>query len=654
MKNLTTIILVFICHLSFSQSPGNVSSNLQWWFKANSGTSTTTDAAQINTWNNSGSFATTSVSRSSLSTAGYPMYKTSIINFNPVVLFSSSSSSAFQTTFSGVHATDVVNMNPTADNTTTVIVFKSSQSSGGTNQYSSPNFISTERTTTIYDYEVGFTGGKVAVKVHHSNDNWSAQNSSTYNDNIARIASITRLKDGSAANPSTLNIYMNAKSDINTTSAGTSYSLNSPDYTTASTFCGFNIGAQVNSGNTAFNGGTPYSGDIAEIIVYDAVLSSTNLQKVQSYLAVKYGITLDQTSAYDYLRSDGTVIWDGTSSSGYNKDIAGIGQDDNSGLSQPMSQSINANSMVLMKTASDITNNEFMMWGDNGTSVTSNSNNLVDVPSGIESRLKRVWKITETGDVGTVTVTIDVSNIPGSKTLADLRLIVDDDGTFASGTSTLYSAASLTSNIATFNLVDFNNTNQRFFTLGSVLRSRTALPVDFVNVKWENTEKGKTLLWDVVNENNIQKYTVSISTDIFNWTQIASLDAQKTSNSILNYEQLIPENISHYIYYVKVDAVEFDNKITNSKTISVADIKAENVFINSPDPCDDHLDITSNSDFELVEIADITGKQLHNFSFTPLNNGYRLITDHLPTGMYLLILKNEFGNIHIEKFEVIH
>ena len=46
-----------------------------------------------------------------------------------------------------------------------------------------------------------------------------------------------------------------------------------------------------------------YSGDIAEIITFNRRLSSFESQIVNSYLSLKYGITMDQTSGTDYLLS---------------------------------------------------------------------------------------------------------------------------------------------------------------------------------------------------------------------------------------------------------------------------------------------------------------------------------------------------------------
>ena len=73
---------------------------------------------------------------------------------------------------------------------------------------------------------------------------------------------------------------------------------------------------------------------IVEVISFSTRTSDTEHQQIQSYLAMKYGFTLDAT--VNYLASNGvTILWDmSEQSSGYNNDIGIVGQDDDSELLQ--------------------------------------------------------------------------------------------------------------------------------------------------------------------------------------------------------------------------------------------------------------------------------------------------------------------------------
>src|SRR5690606_29226118 len=131
-----------------------------------------------------------------------------------------------------------------------------------------------------------------------------------------------------------------------------------------------------------------------------------------------------------YLRSGGSSIYPSTSThSGYVHDIAGIAEDNNSALYQPTSRSQNVGNMITISNPSDLNENEFLVWGHNNGDLSSPTD--ADVGGNIELRLSRVWRVRETGgDVGTVSITVDMSFVDGPETAADLRLLVDTDGNF--------------------------------------------------------------------------------------------------------------------------------------------------------------------------------------------------------------------------------
>ncbi len=82
-----------------------------------------------------------------------------------------------------------------------------------------------------------------------------------------------------------------------------------------------------------------YKGDILEVITYDARNSDADRRKIESYLAIKYGITLGTNgTSLDYVDSNGTNIY---AIGGFNYDIAGIGRDDDAQLNQKQSKTIN-------------------------------------------------------------------------------------------------------------------------------------------------------------------------------------------------------------------------------------------------------------------------------------------------------------------------
>ncbi|MFA6058862.1 MAG: gliding motility-associated C-terminal domain-containing protein [Taibaiella sp.] len=216
------------------------------------------------------------------------------------------------------------------------------------------------------------------------------------------------------------------------------------------------------------SGGEYVNSAIAEIILYNATLTFTEIRKVQSYLAVKYGITLDTTN---YLASDATVIWDNIANSGFNSNITGIGRDDSSALYQKQSKSININRLVSVynednggifpsmndsNSTSFTTNKSFLLFGDNNDSI-SLSRCLFD---GAIVGMSRTWKVQQTGTIGNVTLSVNTSDVP----LSVSNLLVSSDPSFPAASTTVLPLS--TSGSKKYASVAFNG-NDVYFTFGS-------------------------------------------------------------------------------------------------------------------------------------------------------------------------------------------
>lgn len=112
-----------------------------------------------------------------------------------------------------------------------------------------------------------------------------------------------------------------------------------------------------------------FKGNISEILVYNRVLSGLETQKVASYLAIKYGVSLSQFDIKNYLNSQGQTIWDITKHKGFESSITAVGRDDASGLLQPKSSNMIEEGLLtigLKSKSNTIPNNYFTFWSDNG------------------------------------------------------------------------------------------------------------------------------------------------------------------------------------------------------------------------------------------------------------------------------------------------
>jgi len=108
-----------------------------------------------------------------------------------------------------------------------------------------------------------------------------------------------------------------------------------------------------------------YRGIVPELILFDRYLSPGERRQVESYLALKYGISLQQNFPNSYLNSQGETIWDAKAGFAFNHHIAGIGRDDQTGLLQYTSESSECPGVLSISATDNFENNMFLIWSDN-------------------------------------------------------------------------------------------------------------------------------------------------------------------------------------------------------------------------------------------------------------------------------------------------
>lgn len=158
----------------------------------------------------------------------------------------------------------------------------------------------------------------------------------------------------------------------------------------------------LNNEETILSSENTYQGYFPELAVYSRNLTPFERHRVESYLAMKYGISLP----HSYYLSDSTLIWDITENAGYNNRITTTINDANSNLYQPISTTsyeespyyswLNRDSLdsyYLNNSASAptknrllvqgrefanrINNGKYYIWGDNDQSIELDDSSLM-------------------------------------------------------------------------------------------------------------------------------------------------------------------------------------------------------------------------------------------------------------------------------------
>ena len=162
--------------------------------------------------------------------------------------------------------------------------------------------------------------------------------------------------------------------------------------------------------STSVFGNNSIRGYAPELIVFSRMLTPDERRKVESYLAVKYGITLKGS----YLDSEGNLIWDLAENQAYHHRVTAIGNDITGSLLQPLSAtsyeesptyaalqdndtyydanpySLSSASRLLVmgrESGNPMPDKGFMFWGDDDASLatyTSPTDSLWHV-------MKRTW-----------------------------------------------------------------------------------------------------------------------------------------------------------------------------------------------------------------------------------------------------------------------
>lgn len=465
-KQLLFVFLLGNCML-WAQSPGGVSSNLQIWVKADAGTVTTTDNTQVSIWENQKIGGVNGIANQGM--PGYyadpgvgaiPIYRsaTSIpsFNFNPAIEIVSTngyrSGYKFPSGFPDnitQSLTSYTHLTRTASATyRTVFVMngtiRSSNPSAIAGIWQSPFFgTRTNRPEFYNEKESGdvFFGTEII---------------NTVGTNIPSIQS-----------------YYN---DIESGNVKYFFDNN-----------GFTYGGPSNNVSSLYNypgmvllmdndggsGSTSLAGDrIGEFILYSETQTPTERQRVNSYLAIKYGITLQQPQ--NYLNSDQAVTWNAGLNTAFNNNIFGIARDDMSVLNQRVSNSINEenNIMLIAATSNDFilsstdvgrtsfsNDKTFLVMGDNNVQALS----LVNYGTTSGKIIQRSWLAQKTNDQSQIWLQADLSKYTDILPTDKIFMMVADDAGFTQNVK-MVSAASFVNGKAVFNYLFPSN---KYFTFGT-------------------------------------------------------------------------------------------------------------------------------------------------------------------------------------------
>ena len=429
----------FMSFASILASQRSISNNIVAWLKSETGTNTTIDGNDVTVWNNSISnpvYDLRSFNALEFSIQGVsyalnsvpPTYESdadNLLNFHPSILFQNHVSGLDERLFTrGVdNRSEILNAQPIKGSTFYAIGIPRGYFNDFWSSFDSDDPMINDESP------LGMIGDDIYFHVSKLDENGEFETESILTNTTWENGEIALLKV-TIPNVNTTSVTYNknggADDVINDVYVGGGY------YHVLG-----NIGNIVTpETGLSFDN---HFGNIAETIIYGtASLSDVESSRIESYLALKYGITLDQTTPQSYVNSKGAEIYDADGAfDAFDHDIIGIGEDDGSSLDQRISKSANAESILILSNDSDFTSvnmddgrtslgdGNFLVTGHNGSSIafTENFDGIDD------ARMSRVWAFGETGKVGHISIALPTSEI--NALVGDyLYAVLSNDQTF--------------------------------------------------------------------------------------------------------------------------------------------------------------------------------------------------------------------------------
>jgi trimeric autotransporter adhesin len=426
-----------------------------------------------------------------------------------------------------------------------------------------------------------------------------------------------------------------------------------------------------NSNGTAFDGRLrDWIGPVAEIIAYSGSVSTAQANKIETYLSVKYGITLggNGSSSTAYTAPGGATLW--SANTGYHYDVIGIGKDIvNEGLDQPKSKSINSPSDMITIANSNfsspisLTNNgDYLIVGHNNGSLitpvtTTFSHGGPATLMGVYS--SRIWRSQKTGSPsGNVIIEFNMSLINGPTGLgtnknADIRLMVDNDVNFSNAsagehTYTPNSGYSTTGGSIYFT-VPYSDIQSGvgYFTIASINISTAPLPIELVNFSANCNDNKVDIKWTTASEFNNDYFTIDRTEDGIYFESKVIINGAGNSSQTTNYFWTDEQPLEVTSYY-RLRQTDFDGSVTTFNPVesNCNEENLENILIINTFQAAEEFKLEFNVPVEGIhgiKIMDAIGRVVfsENKFFSSGINFEAIALNRMPAGIYFLSIQNE-------------
>jgi hypothetical protein len=366
---------------------------------------------------------------------------------------------------------------------------------------------------------------------------------------------------------------------------------------------------------TTTNGGL--RGFINEFFIYNSVLNNAQRILINNYVSAKYAITLGVDDLY---------TMDTPANGNFDFDVAGVGQASDGSNHRDAKGS----GVVRMWNPSNLTNGEFLIWGHNNLNFSGGNTNVDGVI--IQERLTRVWRVSEVGDVGTVSLSVDLSGTLGTAIGSNLRLLIDRDGDGFADNDVTPVAGSFSGTVVTFSGINLQNGDR--FTIGNTDLSNP-LPIQLISFNATVQQTEVKLQWSTASELNNDFFTIERSKDAESWEDLVEIKGAGNSQVRLDYETIDGLPYTGVSYY-RLRQTDFDKQYSYSgvRRVEVEQVYQLKVY---PNPSSGIFRISTGFEIqsENVKVINLLGQTIP-ISLQTDRTSIHIDSGSISTGVYVL------------------
>lgn len=366
--------------------------------------------------------------------------------------------------------------------------------------------------------------------------------------------------------------------------------------------------------------GNGFRGHIAEVIVYNRSLSVAETSAIKTYLALKYGLTIDVS---DHLYF---------SNASFNFGTASIAQFNDALLNQTKSKSEEGDAILTLSSPEDLDNGEVLTVGHNNGPVAFGGG---AVNCAIARLLRRSWYVEEIGEVGEVRLDFETAAL-GAINPNETVLIIDKNNNGFQDDAVIH--GELFGTTLRFNNVDLRDGDYFTLALGRT-RFVAAADGDSTDPIWSTD--GSTSGMRSINFCEFTEYIVPVGRTV------------NMTHSSANMGNLLVDgtfDLNGRDISIKQHLEVNGNLITNGATLSFNGTADQFIEGTSAIHVDD---VIYNGSERLVvrsnELA-VHGVVYVNDGILRTNNKLRLVSDANGTGMIAELIGNISGDIISERY----